>query len=139
MKTLAQAARRLKPEEAEIIRKREELAAIRAALADREVELDDLRRQLAAFEGRYLRQVGLIYAELDEWKARVFELRARLHPSATSQAEAEEARNRARQTHAEAHSEASRATDFTPSSDLKTLYRNVTKQVHPDLAKDSVD
>jgi hypothetical protein len=68
--------RRLKPEEEEILRKREELAAIRASLAERELELVDLRRQLAAFEGRYLRRVGTLYAELDEWKARIAELHA---------------------------------------------------------------
>jgi hypothetical protein len=58
----AQITRQLKPEEKEILRKREELAAIRAALAERELELVDLRGQLAAFEGRYLRQVGSLYA-----------------------------------------------------------------------------
>ena len=49
----SQITRRLKPEEEEILRKREELAVIRAALAERELELVDLRRELAAFEGRY--------------------------------------------------------------------------------------
>ena len=53
--------RHLKPEEEELLRKREELAAVRATLAERELELVDLRRQLAAFEGRYLRQVGTLY------------------------------------------------------------------------------
>jgi len=37
--------RRLKPEEKEVLRKREELAAIRATLAERELELVDLRSQ----------------------------------------------------------------------------------------------
>ena len=44
--------RRLKPEEEEVLRKREELAVIRATLAERELELVDLRSQLASFEGR---------------------------------------------------------------------------------------
>ena len=78
--------RRLKPEEEEILRKREELAAIRATLAERELELVDLRSQLTAFEGRYLRQVGTLYAELDEWKARIAELQSRLDLSASSKA-----------------------------------------------------
>src|SRR6202051_1208755 len=77
-----QITRKLKPEEEEILRKREEFAAIRATLAERELELVDFRSQLAAFEGRYLRQVGTLYAELDEWRARISELEARLHPSA---------------------------------------------------------
>lgn len=131
--------RRLKPEEEEILRKREELAAIRATLAERELELIDLRSQLAAFEGRYLRQVGALYAELDEWKARISELRARLNPSAAAREQAQQAREQARQTHEEAHGKASQASDFTPSPDLKRLYREAARRIHPDLAKDSAD
>jgi|ERR1019366_5992554 hypothetical protein len=71
-----QITRRLRPEGEELFRKREELAAIRATLAERELELIDFRSQLAAFEGRYLREVGTLYAELDEWKARISELQA---------------------------------------------------------------
>jgi hypothetical protein len=69
-----QITRRLKPKEEEILRKHEELAGVRATLAELELELVDFRSQLAAFEGRYLRQVGTLYAELDEWKALIFEL-----------------------------------------------------------------
>jgi hypothetical protein len=134
-----QIIRRLKPEEAELLRKRDELAAIRATLAELELELVDFRRQLAAFEGRYLRQVGPLYAELDEWKARIFELHARLDPSAASQADAEEARKQARQTYEDAHGEASETPDFTPSPDLKKLFRDVAKLIHPDFSKDSAD
>jgi len=134
-----QVTRRLKPEEEEILRKREELATIRAALADRELELVNLRRELAAFEGRYLRQVGKLYAELDEWKARIAELKARLDPSAAGHVKAEEAREQARQTYEDAHGAASKAPDFTPSPDLKRLFREAAKRIHPDFAKDSDD
>ena len=131
--------RRLKPEEEEILRKREELAAIRATLAERELELVDLRSELAAFEGRYLRQVGVLYAELDEWKARIAQLRAKVDPSPAAQAEAEEAREQARQTYEDAHGAASQVHDFTPSPELKRLYREIAKRIHPDLAKDAAD
>jgi chromosome segregation ATPase len=134
-----QIIRRLKPEEEEILRKREELAAIRASLAERELELVDLRRQLAAFEGRYLRQVGTLYAELDEWKARISELRARLDPSATAKAQAEEARRQARQTYEDAHGAASETRDFSPSPELKSLFREVAKRIHPDFCRDASD
>lgn len=134
-----QITRRLKPEEEEVLRKREELAAIRATLAERELELVDLRSQLAAFEGRYLRQVGILYAELDEWKARISELRARRYPSAAAEEQAHEAREQARQTYEDAHGKASETRDFTPSPELKRLYREVAKRIHPDLAKDSAD
>jgi chromosome segregation ATPase len=131
--------RRLKPEEEEILRKRQELAAIRAALAERELQLVDLRTQLATFEGRYLRQVGALYAELDEWKARIAEVQARLNPSSTAAEQARSARERARQTYQEAHSTASEAADFTPSPELKGLFRKVARLIHPDFCRDAAD
>src|ERR1700723_1119248 len=134
-----QIIRRLKPEEEEILRKREELTAIRAALAERELELVDLRSELAAFEGRYLRQVGALYAELDEWKARISELRAQLDPSAPAKAEADGARQQARQTYEDAHGAASETRDFVPSPELKSLFREMAKRIHPDFCKDVAD
>jgi hypothetical protein len=139
MTNVVQVARRLKPEEEEVLRKREELAAIRATLAERELELVDFKTQLAAFEGRYLRQVGILYAELDEWKARISELRARLNPSAAANAQAEEAREQARQTYEDAHGKASESRDFKPSPELKSLYRQAAKRIHPDFSKDASD
>src|SRR5665213_1449558 len=132
-----QITRRLKPEEEEILRKREELAAIRATLAERELEFVDLRSQLAAFEGRYLRQIGVLYAELDQWKARLSALHAKLSPSPGAQAEAEHAQEQARQTYEDVHGAASQAPDTTPSPELKRLFREVAKRVHPDLAVDA--
>jgi predicted nucleic acid-binding Zn-ribbon protein len=134
-----QITRRLKPEEEEILRKREELAAIRATLAERELELVDLRSQLAAFEGRYLRQVGTLYAELDEWKARISELRARLDPSGAASAWAREAREQARQAYEDAHGKASETSDFIPSPELRSLFREVAKRIHPDFCADASD
>ena len=134
-----QITRRLKPEEKEILRKREELAAIRATLAERELELVDLRSQLAAFEGRYLRQVGTLYAELDEWKARISELHAQLDPSGAANTRAREAREQARQAYEDAHGKASETRDFTPSPELKSLFREVAKRIHPDFCRDAGD
>jgi predicted nucleic acid-binding Zn-ribbon protein len=134
-----QITRRLKPEEEELLRKREELSSIRVTLAERELELADFRSQLAVFEGRYLRQVGALYAELDEWKARISELRARLDPSPAAQQQAEDAREEARRTHEAAHGEASKARDFSPSPELKTLFREAAKRIHPDFATDAAD
>ena len=69
-------SRHLSPEEQELARKREELAFLQTKLADREVFLANLRAELAAFEGRYLREVGVLYAELDDWNAKTVELAA---------------------------------------------------------------
>ena len=134
-----QITRRLKPEEEEILRKREELAAIRTILAERELELIDLRSQLAAFEGRYLRQVGTLYAELDEWKARISELHAKLDPSGPANAQAREAREQARQAYEDSHGKASETCDVIPSPELKSLFREVAKRIHPDFCRDASD
>ena len=68
--------RQLSPEEEELAAKREELARLEAQLADQELVLASLKAELAAFEGLYLRRVGVLYAELDEWNALLAELRA---------------------------------------------------------------
>lgn len=91
----------------------------------------------AAFEGRYLRQVGTLYAELDEWKARISELHAQLDPSAAAKARAREARQQARQAHEHAHGKASEPHDFIPSPELKGLFREVAKRIHPDFSTDA--
>ena len=126
--------RKLTPEEEELLRKREELASVRSALAERELELADLRAQLKSFEGRYLRQIGVLYAELDGWEAKIAETEASLKPSATARQRAQETRKRAEETHEATHGEASKARDFQPSADLKSLFREAAKRLHPDFA-----
>jgi hypothetical protein len=130
---------RLKPEGEEILRQRAELAEIQSILAERELDLVDLKSQLAAFEGRYLRQVGLLYSELDEWTARISELQARLYSSADADTNAYQAHEQARQTYEDAHAAASEAHDFIPSPELRSLYRDVAKRIHPDFGRDDND
>jgi len=134
-----QIARRLKPEEEELYRKREELASVRASLAERELELVDFRSQLAEFEGRYLRQVGTLYAELDEWTARILELQADRDPSVGATARAKEAREHARHTYEDAHGAVSKTPTHDESPELKSLFREVAKRVHPDFSRGSDD
>jgi len=127
------------PEEAELLRKREELAAVCSALADRELEVADLRAQLRSFEGRYLRQVGVLYAELDEWKARIAELQASLNPTPAAQEQAQQSRKEADESHEATHGSASQSKDFRPSPGLRSPFREVAKRIHPDFAKDDTD
>ena len=131
--------RRLTPEEEELAAKREELARLQADLADRELALASLKAELAAFEGLYLRRVGALYAELDEWKARLAELRADQVGTPEARAKAEEARTQAEEAYSAAHGEAAEVQPFTPSPELKKLYRETAKRVHPDTATDEVD
>lgn len=115
------------------------MAPIRATLAERELEIVDLRSELAAFEGRYLRQVGVFYSELDEWRARISELRVRFDPSPAANVRAQEARDQARQTYEDAHGKASETHDFTPSAELRSLFREAAKRIHPDFCRDAAD
>ena len=131
--------RKLRPEDEELVRKRFELTDIQVALAERELELVDFQRQLAAFEGRYLSNVGTLYAELDEWNARICELQAGRDPSTAARQHAEEAREQAHRTHEAAHGPRSTNQDFVPSPQLKGLFREVAKRVHPDFSRDSPD
>jgi hypothetical protein len=127
------------PEEAALVLKREELASTRATLAERELELADLRTHLKTFEGRYLRQVGVLYADLDDWEARIAEREVSLYDSAAARDRAAEARRRAYETHEAAYGEAHDAEEFEPTADLKRLFRDVAKRIHPDFARDAAD
>jgi chromosome segregation ATPase len=131
--------RQLTPEEEELAAKREELARLGAQLADRELALASLKAELAGFEGLYLRRVGVLYAELDEWNARLAELRAEQTRTPEAKAEATEARAQAEEAYSAAHGEAAEVQPFLPSTELKWLYREAAKRVHPDTATDEAD
>jgi len=127
------------PEEEELHRKSSDLASLQAELTDRELFLANLRGELAAFEGRYLREVGVLYAELDDWTAKIAELRADSNVSEETKFAAKEAREKAEESYAAAYGEAANAVDFSPSQDLKRLFREVVRQIHPDNAADDAD
>lgn len=96
------------PEEQELETKLAELAVLETALAARELDLATNQAELNAFEGEYLRIVGSRYTEIDRLEAQIVEYMAYLES----------------------------AKDFKPSDSLKTLYRQVAKLIHPDLATD---
>lgn len=131
----------VKPEEQELVRKREEYAAVEAELAERELRAANLRAELGAFERQFLHHVGILYAELDEWKARIAEQAAQQHPeNAKSQKAAREARARADATKASAGEKwGCEPKAFAASPETKKLYREVARRVHPDLTSDRAD
>ena len=130
------------PEEQELARKQAELTSLEAELAQSELDLATLRGELHAFEAHYVRSVGARYAELDEIRAQIAEALARVAQEDRS------AQERAAQARAEASEsaqatgaahEAAQAGRFQPSENLKKLYREVARRVHPDLANDERD
>ncbi|MFZ0392264.1 MAG: hypothetical protein WBX09_09545 [Terracidiphilus sp.] len=129
----------LSPEEQELAKKRQELTILQAELADRELFLANQRAELAAFEGRYLREVGVLYAELDDWNAKIAELTAEADGTEGAKSAAAQARAQAEESYAAAHGEAAKAAEFSPSPELKKLFREVVRQIHPDNATDDAD
>ncbi|WP_260706800.1 coiled-coil domain-containing protein [Edaphobacter flagellatus] len=127
------------PDHVELLDRREQLAAARATLAERESELAQLRAQLKTFEGRYLRQVGVLYAELDDIEARIAEREVDLYDSEAARNRAGEARRQAQETHDAAFAAAREAEEFDPPPNLKTLFREVAKRIHPDFARDDAE
>jgi hypothetical protein len=131
----------LNPEEQELARKHQEQAAIETELADRELRAANLRAELGAFERQYLHHVGSRYAELDELKATIAERTAQEQPAnVRAKKVAQEARSRAAETQSTAGEKTAvlpRA--FESSPEMKRLYREVAKRVHPDLTSDRKD
>jgi hypothetical protein len=127
------------PDDATLLDRREQLATVRTLLAERESEFAELRAKLKTFEGRYLRQVGVLYAELDDLEARIAEREVDLYDSDSARRRAEEARQRAQETHEAAFGDAHEAEEFDPPPSLKTLFREVAKRIHPDFARDDAE
>src|SRR5215510_7071771 len=126
------------PEELELQRKLAELASLEVELIQRELDLATLRAELADFESRYIQTVGVLYAELDEIEAQIAEVQARRRPS---DSEAQERTYRAR-AHAQESSETAKDISVPkpkPTENLKRLFREVAKRIHPDLATNDAD
>lgn len=132
----------LRPEEEELARLKVRLADLKEELADRELDLATRRRELLDFQTRYLAIVGTRLAELDQLEAQIAALLAAREPSREAEHEAEASAARARES-AEALGDdpdalrqaAAEAPREIPE-DLKKLYRQVAKTVHPDYAAD---
>ena len=136
-------ARRDTPEERELSQKLEELSNLQTLLAQRELDLTTLQAELHAFERRYFRVVGARYAELDEVEAQIADLLSRSSPqNSKMRTQAADARARANESAHESkiiQETAGHGEKFKPSDDLKKLYRDVAKSLHPDLATDDDD
>jgi hypothetical protein len=118
-----------------------ELEDIEKELVEKELQLTGLRAELTYFEKLYLRTVGVLYAELDEIQARIAELNACRNPSnVDAQDAARKARRRATESHSNIDGIALQvAKSFRPSPELKNLYREVARRMHPDLATNEAD
>lgn len=127
------------PDAALLMEMRQRLAAVRAALAEREAQLAQVRAQLKTFEGLYLHRVGALYAELDEIDARIAEREVDLYDSDSARRRAQQARQRAQETHDAAFGADQEPEEFDPPPSLKTLFRELARRIHPDFAGDQAE
>lgn len=131
----------MKPEERELAHKCKEQERLEAELAECELRLATLRGELKALEARYLSLVGAPYAELDELRAQIAERLAAEEPANERlQRVAREARARANESRtAVPLKEPREHKPFSPSAELKRMYREAAKRIHPDLTADVDD
>jgi hypothetical protein len=132
---------RPKPEEEELALKKRELQDLESRLIESELQLASLNGEIATFERLYLKIAGVRYAELDEIEARIAELLASIAPTdLEAEGKAQEARARADESRMGTTDLVLEETKrFSPSSSLKSLYREVARRIHPDLAVDDAD
>ncbi len=108
---------------------------LRDRLAQIEEEHATLRSELAAFQSDYLRLVGVVDLQVQELEAKFLAIVAARSGLLDDQTAAAAAEQRFRET-----TTAMRAVPAPagppPSEDLKTLFRDAAKRMHPDLVAD---
>jgi len=76
----------------------------------------------------------VLYAELDDWNAKMAELVADENGTEEARSAASQARAQAEESRPASHGKAPEAKEFSAPPELKSLYRELGKRVHPDLA-----
>lgn len=122
----------------ELRTKRDELELLKKQLVQKELELTQQKAELQQFENEYNRVVGERYAKLDELKAQLAELWQVLYPNDNTIKEtAQKTREQARESAQGITS--NKQVEYIPPTDIKQLYREAAKRVHPDFAKNETD
>ena len=135
-----------KPEEIELEHKKTILAKSEDDLANCELERATLRAELQFFQQIYCEAIGVLIIELDEIQARIAEATAKKYPTDNKTDEtAKKTRERATES-AQSYQSYQAESDallpqkmFTPTQNLKKLFREVAKKIHPDLASNEKD
>lgn len=129
------------PEQGELRDKQDLLASVTAELADAELRLASLTEDLKSFEAAYVRRFGPLWAEIDDLKAQLAEAEAALAPAdQAKQKTAFEAREQAHESATAAQAALQIAIRVRKTDDeLKQLYRELAKRIHPDLSTSEPD
>lgn len=128
------------PEKRELKKKKAALKSLERELADEELLLSTMKGELHLFRDHYKRVVGAKCAELDDIKAKVLEFSCQLNPgSDIFRVRAEFARRQAQKSSFDMGEEEKiwepEETFFTPSDEIKKLYRETARKIHPDLSE----
>ena len=112
----------------------EEMARLAADVSAHEVELASLRAELLTLQNRYLAEVGVLYSDLARLEAELRDAEIRAGLRLPEDIDTEDVPDEA---------EASAASGgcvnaAAPNDDLKRVFRDVAKAVHPDLAMDEM-
>jgi RNase H-fold protein (predicted Holliday junction resolvase) len=108
---------------------------LRDRLAQLEEEHATLRSELAAFQSDYLRLVGVVDLQVQELEAKVLAIVAARTGAVDDAAAADAAERRFRET-TTAMSAIPAPAGPPPDDELKTLFRDAAKRMHPDLVHD---
>ena len=113
-----------------------EAGTLRDRLADIEAEQAALEAELAIFHAEYVRRVLTVLAQAQDLDARVLAMRAERSGEAADADAARDARSRAHRSTADVRAIPSTPAPV-PTGDLKKLFREAAKRMHPDLAVDA--
>jgi hypothetical protein len=113
---------------------RARLLELELELAARESDLAALKDELHELQSRYLLEIGDFYAQLSALEASVVEaeIQAGIRPPCESDDEADAGTST---PDADTHGCSNRG---APSDDLKRVFRDLAKAIHPDLAEDEL-
>ncbi len=129
------------PEQVELKQKEALLQEKLNELTELELSLSTLQADLRSFEVEYYLKVGSKYVELDNLQATLDALLASKIPSdVKAQRRASESKAKSEQTARDAEQfqdvQQNRPDKFQATDELKTIYRELAKLLHPDLTLD---
>lgn len=124
------------PEEMELARLESEQSTLEDGVTSAELELETLKVELAQFQYRYYQGPGRLYAELDDWEARIAMVEGGMHPDdLEAQFRAQVAEEQARHSAEEAGIiEKSPPPPPEITAETKQAFRKAAKLMHPDRA-----
>jgi hypothetical protein len=111
---------------------RARLDALQSDVTQREAELTRVKQDLMALQSRYLDQMGALYAQLNDLEEAIAEIEIATGLRPPPDPDDDEDDGRADQVGAPSNC----SHRGEPSVDLKRIFRQLARSVHPDLARD---